>query len=73
MKPDVETKLRQAAKTFRDAPANLQEAIFEAAADPDTDAVQIAQAIDYAYGVDYVRKLIRDARKGGKIPQRPGS
>ena len=72
VEPEMETKLRQAAQAFIDAPKQLQAAIIEAAA-ADVDAVQIAQAVSGAYGVDYVRKLIRDARRDGKLKPRAES
>jgi hypothetical protein len=63
------TKLAEAADTFLRAPVELQAAILEAAADGD-NAPTIFHAIKEAYSLDYVRQLIGDARKAGKIPPR---
>jgi hypothetical protein len=66
----MRTKLADAATAYREAPGNLQEAILEAAASGDT-APDIFRAIgDGAYSLDYVRQLIGEARKAGKIPPR---
>lgn len=63
------TKLAEAADAYLNAPAALQSAILEAAAEGDT-APAIWKAINQAYSLDYVRQLIGEARKAGKIPPR---
>ena len=65
----METELAEAAKEYVDAPKRLQAAILKAAAQGD-NANQITKAIGQVYSPDYVRSLIRDARKKGKIPPR---
>lgn len=67
--PDMRTKLADAAKAYAEAVPRLQAAIIEAAAEGD-NANQITEAIGFAYGPDYVRKLIRDARSAGKLAPR---
>lgn len=63
------TKLAEAADVFLNAPADLQAAILEAAASGES-APTIFRAIKEAYSLDYVRQLIGEARKAGKIPPR---
>lgn len=63
------TKLAEAADAYLTAPSVLQSAILEAAANGDK-APTIHKAIKQAYSLDYVRQLIGDARKAGKIPPR---
>lgn len=65
----MQTRLAEAADTFLRAPGELQEAILDAAAGGDS-APTIFRAIKEAYSLDYVRELIGDARKAGKIPPR---
>jgi hypothetical protein len=65
------TELADAAQAFEDAPKRLQAAILKAASQGD-NANKITKAIRQVYSPDYVRRLIRDARKEGKIPPRPG-
>jgi hypothetical protein len=69
MEPEMETKLAEAAKEFLDAPRKFQAVILEAAAAGD-NANRITQAINHAYSPDYVRRLIREAKKAGKMPPR---
>ena len=63
------TKLAEAADAYLTAPGVLQSAILEAAAKGDT-APTIWKQIKQAYSIDYVRQLIGEARKAGKIPAR---
>lgn len=63
------TKLAEAADAYLAAPVALQAAILEAAAKGE-NAPTIFRAIKEAYSLDYVRQLIGDARKAGKIPPR---
>ena len=70
MTPEMKAKLAAAAKAFTEAPANFHAVIFEAAADG-ASGNEITEAIGFAYGPDYVRKLIRDAKASGKIPPPP--
>jgi hypothetical protein len=72
VKPEMETKLAEAAKAFIEAPKRFQAVILQAAADGG-NANQIAKAIGHAYSPDYVRRLIREAREAGKIPPRSRS
>jgi hypothetical protein len=65
----MQTKLAQAADVYVAAPGALQAAILEAAAGGDS-APTIFRAIKEAYSLDYVRQLIGEARKTGKIPPR---
>jgi len=65
----METELAQAAQEFEAAPKRLQAVILKAAANGE-NANQITRAIRQVYSPDYVRRLIRDARKDGKIPPR---
>ena len=65
----METELAQAAKEFTAGPKKLQAAILKAAARGE-NANQITKAIKQVYSPDYVRALIRQARKDGKIPPR---
>jgi hypothetical protein len=65
----MKTKLAEAAKEFTEAPSRFQSVILEAAAAGD-NANDITLAIGHAYSPDYVRYLIREARKAGKIPPR---
>lgn len=64
---EMETELAQAAAEFDAAPKRLQAAILKAAA-KGNNANKITRAIRQVYSPDYVRRLIRDARKDGKIP-----
>lgn len=64
----METELAEAAREFLDAPRKFHEVIFRAAAKGE-NANQITKAIGHAYSPDYVRRLIREARKAGKIPE----
>ena len=66
---EMETELAQAAEEFEAAPRRLQAVILKAAANGE-NANQITRAIRQVYSPDYVRRLIRDARKDGKIPPR---
>lgn len=63
------TKLAKAADAYLAAPIELQAAILEAAAGGES-APAIFRAIKEAYSLDYVRQLIGDARRTGKIPPR---
>lgn len=63
------TKLAEAADVFLNAPVDLQAAILEAAASGES-APTIFRAIKEAYSLDYVRQIIGEARKSGKIPAR---
>ena len=65
---ETKAKLAAAAKAYIDAPANLQAAIIEAAAEPGGSGNAITAAIGFAYGPDHVRQVIREARAAGKIP-----
>lgn len=65
----MEAELAQAAEEFTAGPKNLQAAILKAAA-KGSNANQITRAIGQVYSPDYVRSLIRQARKDGKIPPR---
>ena len=65
----METELAEAAQAYRDAPAHLQAVILKAAANG-ANANRITLAIGQVYSPDYVRALIREARKAGKIPPR---
>lgn len=67
----METELAQAADEFEAAPKRLQAVILKAAARGE-NANKITRAIRQVYSPDYVRRLIRDARKEGRIPPRPG-
>lgn len=69
VKPEMETELAEAAQEYIEAPRRLQAAILKAAAQGD-NANRITKAIGQVYSPDYVRSLIREARKQGKIPQR---
>lgn len=64
------TKLAEAAEAYRSGRVELQAAILEAAASGE-NAPTIFRAIKEAYSLDYVRQLIGEARKTGKIPPRP--
>jgi diadenosine tetraphosphate (Ap4A) HIT family hydrolase len=64
---EMETELAQAAAEFDAAPKRLQAAILKAAA-KGNNANKITKAIRQVYSPDYVRRLIRDARKAGQIP-----
>lgn len=66
----MQTRLAKAADAYLDGPVELQAAILEAAAGGDS-APTIFRAIKEAYSLDYVRQLIGEARKTGKIPPRP--
>lgn len=65
----METKLAKAADVYLNAPGDLQAAILEAAAEGEK-APAIFLAIKQAYSLDYVRQLIGEARKAGKLPPR---
>ncbi len=65
----MKTKLAKAADVYLAAPGDLQAAILEAAAGGET-APAIFREIKEAYSVDYIRQLVSDARKAGKIPPR---
>lgn len=65
----MKTKLAKAADAYVAAPVELQAAILEAAASGET-APAIFREINEAYSLDYVRQLIGDARKAGRIPPR---
>lgn len=65
----METELAEAAKEFVDAPKRLHAKILQAAAKGDS-ANRITLAIGQVYSPDYVRALIREARKRGEIPPR---
>lgn len=65
----MQTRLAKAADAYLEAPVELQAAILEAAAGGD-NAPAIFRAIKEAYSLDYVRQLIGDARRTGKIPPR---
>lgn len=65
----METKLAEAADAYLAAPNTLQAAILEAAAAGEK-APTIFRAIKQAYSLDYVRQLISEARKTGKLPPR---
>ena len=66
---EMQSKLAKAADAYLNAPVELQAVILEAAAAGDS-APTIFRAIKEAYSLDYVRQLIGDARKTGKIPPR---
>lgn len=68
----METKLAVAADAYLSAPGDLQSAILEAAANGDKAPV-IWKAIKEAYSLDYVRQIIGEARRAGKIPARSGT
>ena len=70
MTPEMREKLAKVAKVYTDAPVNLQAVIFEAAAEG-ANGNEITEAIGFAYGPDYVRQLIREARADGKLPVVP--
>ena len=63
-------ELAQAADEYIAAPKRLQAVILKAATKGE-NANQITKAIRQVYSPDYVRRLIRDARKEGRIPPRP--
>jgi hypothetical protein len=63
----METELKAAAKALKAAPDNLKAVILKAAAAGE-NANKITEAIEFVYSPDYVRRIIRDARKAGKIP-----
>lgn len=65
----METELREAAEALKSAPDNLKAVILKAAT-RGQNANKITEAIGFVYSPDYVRRLIRDARKKGKIPPR---
>lgn len=65
----METELREAAEALKSAPDNLKAVILKAATKGE-NANKITEAIGFVYSPDYVRRLIRDARKKGKIPPR---
>jgi hypothetical protein len=67
----MQTKLAEAADAYLAAPGKLQDAIVEAAAGGDK-APAIWKAIKQAYSIDYVRQIIGEARRAGKIPPRDG-
>lgn len=66
---DVRNDLEAAAKEFLEAPAKFRAAILRAAARGE-NANAITAAIGFAYSPDYVRRLIREARAAGEIPER---
>jgi len=66
---DVKADLQQAAEALRTAPANLKAAIIRAAAKGE-NANKITEAIQFVYSPDYVRGIIRQARKNGELPPR---
>lgn len=53
-------ELLEAADAFNEAPKRLREAIIEAAKQ-DATAIEIAKTINFAYSVDYVARIIREA------------
>ena len=63
----METELAEAANEFTQAKAKFQAIILKAAANG-RNANQITLAIRHAYSPDYVRRLIREARAAGKMP-----
>lgn len=65
----MQTELAEAADVFLAAPGALQDAIVKAAAGGDK-APDIFRAIKQAYSLDYVRQIISEARKAGKLPPR---
>ena len=65
----MRTKLESAAAAYVRAPDDLQAAIIEAAAEGE-NAPAIFTAINQAYSLDYVREIIGNARKAGKLPAR---
>ena len=63
----MQAELRAAADEFRAAPDRLKAAIYKAADTPNKDgklptALEIAQAADFVYNPDYVRKLVSQYR-----------
>jgi hypothetical protein len=66
---EMETELREAAEVLKAAPDNLKAVILKAAARGE-NANKITEAIGFVYSPDYVRRLIREGRKKGKIPPR---
>jgi hypothetical protein len=65
----MQTELAEAADTYLAAPGALQDAIVRAAAAGEK-APAIFLAIKQAYSIDYVRQIIGEARKAGRLPPR---
>jgi hypothetical protein len=65
----MQTKLAKAADVYLAAPGALQDEIVQAAAEGEK-APAIFLAIRQAYSLDYVRQIISEARRAGKIPPR---
>lgn len=66
---DVRADLQQAARALRAAPDNLKDAIIRAASRGE-NANRITEAIEFVYSPDYVRGIIRQARKKGLLPSK---
>lgn len=65
-------ELVEAADAFNQAPKRLREAIVKAAETQNATAIEIAKAINFAYSVDYVARIVREAgvaRPRGRRPR----
>lgn len=63
----MRAELEAAAEVLKTAPDNLKAVILKAASAGE-NANKITEAIGFVYSPDYVRRLVRDARKRGQIP-----